>query len=89
MKSATCSCLQRILWLRLKQTFLWWLKFNLAVRLRQAYGKGLRPDTSLEKLARAGLAKLRASQVQVPELSMPGMVLGRGSLYSIYGDMFY
>jgi hypothetical protein len=65
------------------------MKFCLAQRLRQAYGKGLRPDTALDKLARAGLTKLRQSNVQVPELTMPQMVLGRGSLYNVYGDIFY
>lgn len=63
--------------------------FNLALRLRQAYGKGLRPDPELKALAKASLAKMRQSMVQVPELVMPGMVLGRGSLYNIYGDIYY
>jgi len=65
------------------------MKYNLAVRLRQAYGKGLRPDMELNKLARSMLWKMRQSSVQVPELSMPGMVLGRGSLFNIYGDTYY
>lgn len=65
------------------------MKFNLALRLRQGYGKGLRPDPELKALAKQSLAIMRQSQVQVPELSMPGMVLGRGSLYNIYGDTFY
>lgn len=65
------------------------MKFCLAQRLRQAYGKGLRPDTELNKLARAGLWKLRQSNVQVPELRMPQMVLGRGALYNVFGDVFY
>jgi hypothetical protein len=65
------------------------MKFNLAVRLRQAYGKGLKPDVGLEKLARSSLALIRQSQVQVPELRMPAMVVGRGAKYNIYGDNLY
>lgn len=65
------------------------MKFNLAWRLRQAYGKGLKPDQTLERLARASLTQIRQSQVQVPELVLPQMVLGRGALYNIYGDIFY
>lgn len=65
------------------------MKFNLALRLRQAYGKGLRPDGELGKLARATLWKMRQSNVQVPELTLPGTVLGRGSLYNIFGDIYY
>lgn len=63
--------------------------FNLALRLRQAYGKGLRPDTSLEKLARASLWKIRQSNAQIPQLTLPEIVLGRGSLYNIFGDISY
>ncbi len=64
------------------------MKFNLAVRLRQAYGKGLRPDTALEKLAKASLTIIRNSQVQVPELQMPPMLVGRGGNYNIFGDNY-
>jgi len=65
------------------------MKFNLARRLRQAYGKGLRPDPELNLLARKSLEILRSSQVQVPELRLPDMVLGRGARYNVYGDIFY
>lgn len=63
--------------------------FNLALRLRQAYGKGLRPDAALEKLARASLWKIRQSNAQIPQMTMPEIVLGRGSLYNIFGDISY
>lgn len=65
------------------------MKFNLAIRLRQAYGKGLREDRELTKLARSTLSTIRMSRIQVPELSLPGIVLGRGSLYNVFGDVFY
>jgi hypothetical protein len=62
------------------------MKFNLALRLRQAYGKGLRPDGELKALAKSSLMTMRRSQVQIPELVLPSIVLGRGVLYNIYGD---
>ena len=64
------------------------MKFNLARRLRQAYGKGLRPDPELNKLAKASLAIIRASQIQVPEMTMPPMLIRTG-WYNIYGDISY
>lgn len=65
------------------------MKFNLAVRLRQAYGKGLRPDLELKALAKASLTIIRNSNVQVPELQMPPALVGRGGLYNIFGDNWY
>jgi hypothetical protein len=64
------------------------MKFCLAVRLRQAYGKGLRPDAELTRLAKDALETMRTSQVQVPQLVMPAM-LRRPSHYNIYGDITY
>ena len=64
------------------------MKFNLALRLRQAYGKGLRPDNELKALARSSLTTMRRSQVQVPELIIPSIVRGRGQSYNIYGDIY-
>ncbi len=64
------------------------MKFCLAQRLRQAYGKGLRPDPELNKLAKDALETIRVSQVQVPQLVMPPM-LRRPSHYNIYGDITY
>jgi hypothetical protein len=64
------------------------MKFNLAVRLRQAYGKGLRPDPELKLLAKDALATMRNSQVQVPELVMPPM-LQNSSKYNIFSDQTY
>jgi hypothetical protein len=64
------------------------LKFNLARRLRQAYGKGLKPDPELNAMAKDGLETMRNSHVQVPELKMPAM-LRRPSHYNIFGDVSY
>ena len=64
------------------------MKFNLAVRLRQAYGKGLRPDPELSKLAKDSLETVRMAQIQAPQLTMPAM-LRRPSHYNIYGDITY
>lgn len=63
------------------------MKFNLARRLRQAYGKGLRPDTELIKQAQDALEIMRDAQVQVPELVMPSSLIGFGpDRYNILSD---
>ena len=62
--------------------------YNLARRLRQAYGKGLRPDPELNALAKDSLETMRMSQVAAPQLVMPSM-LRRPSHYNIYGDISY
>lgn len=64
------------------------MKFCLAQRLRQAYGKGLRPDTALDKLAGDALRTMRSAQVQVSELVMP-TILTRPGLYNILSDQSY
>jgi hypothetical protein len=64
------------------------MEFNLGKRLRQFYGKGLRPDPELNKLAKDALDTLRASQIQVPELRMPAVLRTR-TKYNIYGDFTY
>lgn len=64
------------------------MKFNLAVRLRQSYGKGLRPDPELKVLAKDALDTMRNSQIQVPELVMPAMLKSR-SKYNIFSDQTY
>lgn len=60
--------------------------FNLARRVRQAFGK--RPDPSLDSLAKDSLETMRMSQVQAPQLTMPPM-LRRPSHYNILGDISY
>jgi hypothetical protein len=64
------------------------MKFGLARRLRQGYGKGLKPDPELNDLAKDALATMRNSHIQVPELQMPSM-LRASSHYNIYGDITY
>jgi hypothetical protein len=64
------------------------MKFNLAKRLRQAYGKGLRPDPELNALARSSLDIVKQSNLQVPELQLPKALLGASSGYNIYSDTF-
>lgn len=64
------------------------MKFNLAKRLRQAYGKGLRPDPELNALARSSLDIVKQSNLQVPELIMPKSLISIGSGYNIFSDSF-
>lgn len=64
------------------------IKFNLAERFRQAYGKGLRPDPELSKLARSSLAIVKQSNLQIPELVMPKVLIIQSSGYNILSDQF-
>lgn len=64
------------------------MKFNLAKRLRQAYGKGKRPDPELNALARSSLDIVKQANLQVPELIMPKVIVGSGSGYNIFSDAF-
>lgn len=64
------------------------LKFNLARRLRQAYGKGLTPDTELNNLARNSLDVVKQSNLQIPELRMPKMLTMSSSSYNIISDQW-
>lgn len=63
------------------------LKFNLAVRLRQAYQ--LPPDPALIGLAKDSLNVIRNANIQVPRLGMPvGLCRATGS-YNIFSDSYY
>ena len=62
--------------------------FNLARRLRQAYGKGLRPDPELNALCKDALETMRMAQVAAPQLTMPRM-LQRTTHYNAFGDLTY
>jgi hypothetical protein len=64
------------------------LKFNLAKRYRQAYGKGLRPDPELNGLARSSLDIVKQANLQVPELVMPKVLITQSSGYNILSDQF-
>jgi hypothetical protein len=62
------------------------LKFNLAIRLRQAYQ--LPPDAALIALAEDSLNVIRNANLQIPLLKMPQSLVGRG-LYNIFSDQVY
>jgi hypothetical protein len=64
------------------------IKFNLAKRFRQAYGKGLRPDPELNALARSSLDIVKQSNLQIPELIMPKVLIIQSSGYNILSDTF-
>lgn len=64
------------------------LKFNLARVLRQAYGRGMKPDPELNRLANIGLDIIMQANIQLPEMSMPPALLQRGSGYNIFSDQF-
>jgi hypothetical protein len=64
------------------------MKFNLAKRYRQAYGKGLRPDPELDALAKSALDIVKQSNLQVPELVMPQVLIRQTSGYNILSDQF-
>lgn len=64
------------------------MKFNLAKRMRQAYGKGRTPDVELNALARDSLSVIQNSNLQVPELVMPKTIV-RPGLYNILSDQSY
>ena len=65
------------------------IKFNLARRLRQSYGKGLRPDVELNKLAASGLNIIRQANIQIPELKMPRSLVRASGRYNILFDSTY
>ena len=64
------------------------LKYNLAKRYRQAYGKGLRPDPELNNLAKTSLEIVKQSNLQIPELVMPKVLVIQSSGYNILSDQF-
>lgn len=64
------------------------LKFNLAKRYRQAYGKGLRPDAELNALARDSLDTIKQANLQIPELVLPRTLIIQSSGYNILSDQF-
>lgn len=64
------------------------MKFNLARRLRQAYGKGLQPDPELNNAARNSLDVVKQSNIQIPELVMPRSLITMSSGYNILSDQF-
>lgn len=65
------------------------IKFNLARRLRQSYGKGMKPDPELNALATSSLEIVKQSNLQIPELVMPSMLQGSNPHYNILSDQWY
>lgn len=64
------------------------MKFNLARRLRQAYGKGKTPDAELNSLAESSLQTIKDANLQIPELVMPKVLRVQSSGYNIFNDQF-
>lgn len=62
------------------------LKFNLAIRLRQAYM--LPVDPALVALAKDSLAVIRGANAQIPTLVMPSDLI-RPGLYNVFSDGYY
>lgn len=63
------------------------LKFNLAVRLRQAYQ--LPADVVLVGLAKDALNVIRNANLQIPRLQIPKELIRPGGVYNIFSDQFY
>lgn len=63
-------------------------KFNLARWLRQAYGKGGKPDIELNKMAGHALDTVKQSNLQISELVMPKVLITQSSGYNILSDQF-
>ncbi len=61
------------------------MKTNLGKMLRQAYGKGTKPDPELNAQAKNAINTVKNANLQVPELRMPIGVGQRGN-YNIYSD---
>jgi hypothetical protein len=64
------------------------MKFNLARRLRQAYGKGMQPDPELNNAARNSLDVVKTSNIQVPELRLPRALIRMSSGWNVFSDQF-
>lgn len=62
------------------------LKFNLALRLRQAYQ--LPPDLALVDLAKDSLNVIRNANLQIPRLHVPSDLF-RNGLYNVFSDEIY
>lgn len=61
------------------------MKFCLARRFRQGYGKGMKPDPELIKLASDALNTVKNSNLAIPDLQMDPAI-GGGGVYNIYSD---
>lgn len=64
------------------------MKFNLARRIRQGWGRGQKPDPELNRMANDALDIVMQANIQLPEMNMPVSLLQRGSGYNIISDQF-
>lgn len=62
------------------------MKFCLARRMRQGYGKGMKPDPELNALARQAISTVKNSNLAIPDLQMPPGLPSSGGVYNIYSD---
>lgn len=62
------------------------LKFNLALRLKQAYQMPV--DPALVALAKDSLNVIRNANTQIPRLQIPSSLI-RPGIYNIYSDQYY
>ena len=64
------------------------MKFELARVLRQAYGKGMKPDPELNRLAARAINVIKDANLQIPELVMPKVLVANSPGYNIISDQF-
>lgn len=64
------------------------MKFELARIYRQAYGKGMKPDTELNRLAARSINVIKNANLQIPELVMPKNLVANSPGYNILSDQF-
>jgi hypothetical protein len=60
------------------------LFYNLAARLRPAYGMG--PDPTITAMAKDALNVLRGANTQIATLRMPGTLVGQARMYNVFSD---
>lgn len=64
------------------------MKFELARILRQAYGKGMKPDPELARLAARAVSIIKGANLQIPEVVMPKTLVANSPGYNILSDQF-
>jgi hypothetical protein len=64
------------------------MKFELARIFRQAYGKGMKPDPELSRLATRAVDVIKNGNLQIPELVMPRALVAGAPGYNILSDQF-
>lgn len=64
------------------------MKFNLARRLRQSYGRGMKTDPELIAMANDALSTIEQMNIQLPEMTMPAGLLSSGGGYNIFSDQY-